>query len=123
MESSAISVIIAAGTALITLFVNKYFDKAQRKERQENNLVDDLIERVKLLELSVKELNQELKNRDGEYLILYKEHTTLKAKYDILLVDSEKLRKDHTILNEEITHLKARNEKIDTVHKEELSIT
>ena len=121
MEATVISAIVASVTALVTILLNKYFDKEQRKDKQESHLVDDLIERVKMLETSVKELRQEVKNRDEEYIILYKEHTTLKAKYDVLLIDSEKLRKDHTELSDEIISLKMRNEKIDTVHKDVLT--
>ena len=117
MEATAISAIVATVTALLTILVNKYFDKEQRKEKQENHLVDDLIERVKLLETSSKELRQELKNRDEEYVSLYKEHATLRAKYDVLFIDNENIKKEHIILKEKVSSFEIRNEKIDSVHK------
>lgn len=102
---------------LATLWVkNKYAQENRQENRydkQQDSLLRSLEERVSTCELrhsqrdlEIKEIRAELKNRDEEYLNLYKAHTTLKAKYEVLLVDHEELKSNYDKTVVELANLK-----------------
>ena len=102
---------------LLTLWVKNNLARGDKMEnrydKQQDDLLQALEERVTTCEqrhgqreVEIKEIRVELKNRDEEYLNLYKEHTTLKARYEVLVVDHGKLKKDYDTTAMELEMLK-----------------
>lgn len=84
---------------LLTMWFKSSVSSRNHATTREDGFIAGLDKRIVALEKELREVRIELKNRDGEYLELYKEHTTLKAKYEVLLADHEELKKqyEHTV--------------------------
>lgn len=84
---------------ILTLWVRSMVSSKERSEKREDKFIADLERRLQSVEQELKVVRVELKNRDKDYLELYKEHTTLKAKYEVLMADHEELKKqyEHTV--------------------------
>lgn len=104
--SLIVNVLLTPALVLITMWVRNSFAKDERQAKREDGLISDLIKRVDDLERQLREVRAELKNRDAEYVDLYKQHTTLRAKYEVLLIDHDKLRKDYDETANELLTLK-----------------
>ncbi len=109
-----INVIATPLVTLLTLWIKGALESQKRQDIREDGLIKGLELRVLALEKrldekerEIKEIRVELKNRDEEYIKLYKEHTTLKAKYEVLLIDHDKLRKEYEQTQTELTVLKS----------------
>lgn len=100
---------------LITLWAKSAIKINSNRERRNDATEDayrsELTRRIESLEKDVRELRVELKNRDAEYLQLYQEHTTLKAKYEVLQSDYDQTVKE---LHETQAELMALKEDIKT---------
>lgn len=103
MDEALITLLINAVATpvlvLITLWVRSSQQRSDRSLTREDGFISGLEKRVISLEKEIREVRIELKNRDAEYLDLYKEHTTLKAKYEVLLIDHNDLKQkyEHTV--------------------------
>lgn len=105
---------------LITMAVRNHNDKEIRQDRRDDEFIKslkenigELRERVAELErsddvknTSLAEIRVELKNRDTEYVKLYQEHATLRAKYEILSKDHDSLKKEYDITAKELATFK-----------------
>jgi chromosome segregation ATPase len=91
--------VITPVLVLVTLWVKSSISKQAKRDEREDGFIADIKERITDLEREIKEVRVELKNRDAEYLELYKAHTTLKAKYEVLQADHEDLKQkyEHTV--------------------------
>lgn len=101
-----VNVIATPLLVLLTLWVRSSLSTKERDQRREDGFINELIKRVENLELEIKEVRIELKNRDAEYLALYQQHTTMKAKYEVLLAEHDQLRKDYDSTALELSALK-----------------
>lgn len=91
---------------LVTMWIKNSFSKEERQQKREDGFIEELRTRIDTLEREVREVRAELKNRDVEYIELYKKYTTLRAQYDILQLDHEKLKKEYNALTIEVASLK-----------------
>ena len=100
-----INAVLTPILVLITLWVRSSISRSQHALDREDGFISGLEKRIISLEKEVREVRIELKNRDEEYLQLYKEHTTLKAKYEVLVADHNDLKQkyEHTVA--ELTRL------------------
>lgn len=105
--------IITPVLALITIYVKSMFESGKRQDIREDGLIKGLQDRVTALEKrlddkerEMREIRVELKNRDEEYIVLYKDYTTLKAKYEVLQIDHQKLREQYEKTENELSVLK-----------------
>ena len=91
---------------IITMGVRNSFDKDKRQEKREDGFIDEMRKRIEILEKEVREVRVELKNRDAEYIELYKKYTTLKAQYEVLEIDHQNLKKEYDELKIEMDTMK-----------------
>lgn len=120
MTPEQLSVVVTLGNVfftpvivLVTLWVRGKINKETRRETREDGLIKSIVERVETCEKrhadrdrEIKEIRTELKHRDDEYIALYKEHTTLRAKYEVLLGDHDELKKQYQVTVSELEILK-----------------
>lgn len=99
MDSLIINAIVTPLLVVLTLWVRSIISTKERTEKREDKFIADLEKRLQTVENELRVVRVELKNRDADYLELYKEHTTLKAKYEVLTADHEELKKqyEHTV--------------------------
>lgn len=90
-----INTIVTPILVLATLWLKASVSSRNHTTVREDGFISELNIRVKNLEKEIREVRAELKNRDADYLDLYKEHTTLKAKHEVLLADHEELKKQY----------------------------
>jgi len=94
-------IVLVPVLTFLTMMAKSNADKEIRRDKRDDGHINTLEARISTLEtrldLKEKEINEiriELKNRDSEYVKLYQEHITIKAKYEMLLADHEELRKE-----------------------------
>lgn len=104
-----INAIVTPLLVVFTMWAKSSVSSRNHATVREDGFISELNNRVKALEKEIREVRAELKNRDGDYLELYKEHTTLKAKYEILFADHEDLKKQYEHTVEELSHLGNQN--------------
>lgn len=90
---------------ILTLWARSIVSSKNHAILREDGFIAGMDKRIMALEKELREVRIELKNRDADYLELYKEHTTLKAKYEVLQVDHEQLKKEYGHTVEELTRL------------------
>ena len=92
------NVVISPAIVFFIFWLRSLIKGSASRERRNNDREDEyfkeLNNRVMALEREVKELRVELKNRDGEYIELYKQWTTLKAKHEVLQADYDQTVKE-----------------------------
>lgn len=97
-----VTFLILWGRALIKGSVNR----ERRSDEKEDAYIKELNNRVLTLEREMKELRAELKNRDAEYIELYKKWTTLKAQHEVLQADYDQTVKELHDTQKELSSLK-----------------
>lgn len=104
------NVVLTPILTLFTLWVKSALKSGQARERRNEDHEDAYIEqfekRIADLEKEVRELRVELKNRDGEYIELYKKYTTLNAQHEVLQADYDQTVKELHDTQAELTKLK-----------------
>jgi chromosome segregation ATPase len=91
---------------LLTMWFRSSLSTKERTEKREDGFITGMEERIAQLEREVREVRIELKNRDAEYLDLFKVYTTLKAKHEVLEADHEELKKQYNATATELGTLK-----------------
>jgi chromosome segregation ATPase len=107
------AVVITPVVTLLTLWVKNIFAKDARRDKRDDGYISSLTDRVETCERrhnerdkEMREIRAELKQRDEEYVNLYKEHTTIRAKYDVLLADHNELKEQYDATAVELAALK-----------------
>ena len=98
---------------LITLWIKNSSAKEDQRSKREDGLIQSLSERVDTCEkrhnardLEVREIRAELESSGTRDVALYKENTTIRAKYDVLLEDHTELRYQYKATVLELAALK-----------------
>lgn len=91
-ETLIINAIVTPILVFITMWLNRAISSGERRDKRDDGFISDLKQRLTNLEREIKEVRVELKNRDAEYIVLFKEHTTLKAKYEVLQIEHDELK-------------------------------
>lgn len=107
------NVIITPTLVLATMWVRNSFNKEERRDKRDDKYLEnlelrvrDLEKRLDLKEKEMREIRVELKNRDAEYIELYKIYTTLKAQHEVLQADHDDLKKQYDATSTELANLK-----------------
>lgn len=106
-------VILVPVLTFLTMWVRNANDSALRRDRRDDSYIKNLEGRVSLLESrldkkesEIREIRVELKNRDAEYVRLFQEHATLRAKYEVLQIDHDQLKKNYDTTVAELGSIK-----------------
>lgn len=95
---------------LVTMWVKQALSSNEKRERRSDAIEDEYRKettaRIDSLEREIRELRMELKNRDAEYIELYKQYTTLKAKHEVLETDYNQTVKELHATQKELSALK-----------------
>lgn len=115
--ATVLNIVFTPLIVLLTMWAKNKFATSQRAEtrfdKQQESLLAAISDRVSACERrhadrdrEMREIKHELKNRDIEYIKLYQDYTTLKAKYEVLNNDHNQLKNDFDLAATEIATLK-----------------
>lgn len=111
MDNATLITLIINGIAtplftLITLWARDSMKKGDRTMQREDGFIANMEKRITELEKEVRTLRSSLDAKTGEYLKLFQDYVSLKAKYDALLIDHQQLKENHFHTAEELERVK-----------------
>lgn len=100
-----INAIVTPFLVLLTMWAKSNRSSREHAVIREDGFINELNKRVQALEQEIKEVRAELRHRNKEYLELYQEHVTLRAKYEVLEADHVQLKKEYENTVAELSRL------------------
>lgn len=88
-------VVLVPVLTFLTMWVKSSFAKGERQEKREDGFIKQMQLDIEDLKKEIRAVRVELKNRDEEYVKLYQDYTTLKAKHEVLQIDHTQLKKNY----------------------------